>query len=236
MMLVIWQMCTHQDFFSALNSVLMAVSVIPLVSSGNTIGGMRSGNSSSPGCSPVARSRLKSRKSGTSMAKSAQQTQTGVNRMMWAEIVSLFVVRWCPLLGIFSAMNLKTVTKPKKQTLWHITKFLWHPVNTKREFLYLHNQILWERGETGRSAEKHRWERTFLLKKVHQSNKRWGGKRKTTGAYLTPADLACSAELQKSGTFSGSVKACRQAVKGMRARTGSGWARIFSSASFLLTS
>jgi len=55
-------------------------------------------------------------------------------------------------------------------------------------------------------------------------------------AYLIPADLACSAELQKSGTFSGSVKACRQAVKGIRARTGSGGARMFSSASFRLAS
>lgn len=55
-------------------------------------------------------------------------------------------------------------------------------------------------------------------------------------AYLTPADLACSAELQKSGTFSGSVKACRQAVKGIRALTGSGGGRMFSSASLRLTS
>lgn len=54
--------------------------------------------------------------------------------------------------------------------------------------------------------------------------------------YLIPADLACNAELQKSGTFSGSVKACRQAVKGIRALTGSGGARMFSSASFLLAS
>lgn len=53
---------------------------------------------------------------------------------------------------------------------------------------------------------------------------------------LTPADLACKAELQKSGTFSGSVKACRQAVKGIRALTGSGGGLVFSSASFLLAS
>lgn len=57
-----------------------------------------------------------------------------------------------------------------------------------------------------------------------------------TSAYLTPADLACSAELQKSGTFSGSVKACRHAVKGMRALTGSGGGCMFSSASFFLAS
>lgn len=55
-------------------------------------------------------------------------------------------------------------------------------------------------------------------------------------AYLTPADLACNAELQKSGTFSGSVKACRHAVKGMRALTGSGGGCMFSSASFFLAS
>lgn len=55
-------------------------------------------------------------------------------------------------------------------------------------------------------------------------------------AYLTPADLACSAELQKSGTFSGSVKACRHAVKGILALTGSGGARMFSSASLRLAS
>ena len=55
-------------------------------------------------------------------------------------------------------------------------------------------------------------------------------------AYLTPADLACSAELQKSGTFSGSVKACKQAVKGILALTGSGGALMFSSASFHLAS
>lgn len=54
--------------------------------------------------------------------------------------------------------------------------------------------------------------------------------------HLTPADLACRAELQKSGTFSGSVKACKQAVKGTRTLTGSGGGREFSSASFLLAS
>lgn len=46
---------------------------VPLVSSGSTMGGMRSGSSSSPACSPVARIRLRSRKSGTSMAKSADK-------------------------------------------------------------------------------------------------------------------------------------------------------------------
>lgn len=64
----------------------------------------------------------------------------------------------------------------------------------------------------------------------------WQYSRAQSSAYLTPADLACSAELQKSGTFSGSVKACRHAVKGMRALTGSGRGCIFSSASFLLVS
>lgn len=47
---------------------------IPLVSSGSTMGGMRSGSSSSPACSPVARNRLRSRKSGTSIAKSTDDT------------------------------------------------------------------------------------------------------------------------------------------------------------------
>lgn len=46
----------------------------PLVSSGSTMGGMRSGSSSSPACSPVARIRLRSKKSGTSMAKSVEKT------------------------------------------------------------------------------------------------------------------------------------------------------------------
>lgn len=46
---------------------------VPLVSSGSTMGGMRSGSSSSLACSPVARSRLRSRKSGTSMAKSTKK-------------------------------------------------------------------------------------------------------------------------------------------------------------------
>lgn len=45
------------------------------MSSGSTMGGMRSGSSSSPACSPVARSRLRSRKSGTSMAKSVHRRQ-----------------------------------------------------------------------------------------------------------------------------------------------------------------
>ena len=44
---------------------------IPLVSSGSTMGGMRSGSSSSPAWSPVPLNRFRSRKSGTSMAKSA---------------------------------------------------------------------------------------------------------------------------------------------------------------------
>lgn len=47
---------------------------VPLVSSASTMGGIRSGNSSSPACSPVARNRLRSRKSGTSMAKSIKET------------------------------------------------------------------------------------------------------------------------------------------------------------------
>lgn len=50
-------------------------SPVPLVSSGRTMGGMRSGSSSSPVCSPVARRRLRSRKSGTSMAKSEQNDE-----------------------------------------------------------------------------------------------------------------------------------------------------------------
>lgn len=49
---------------------------LPLVSPGRTMGGMRSGSSSSPACSPVARNRLRSRKSGTSIAKSTQERVT----------------------------------------------------------------------------------------------------------------------------------------------------------------
>lgn len=56
-----------------LKNSLLHFYFIPLVSSAKTMGGRRSGSSSSPACSPVARSRFRSRKSGTSMATSAER-------------------------------------------------------------------------------------------------------------------------------------------------------------------
>ncbi|TNN69089.1 hypothetical protein EYF80_020672 [Liparis tanakae] len=58
----------------------------------------------------------------------------------------------------------------------------------------------------------------------------------TSGWMKIQSSARSSAELQKSGTLSGSVKACRQAVKGIRALTGSGGACMFSSASLRLVS
>lgn len=72
-----------QFFILLLKLVRCCRDDVPLVSSGSTMGGMRSGSSSSPACSPVARIRLRSRKSGTSMAKSADQQQIKILRSEW---------------------------------------------------------------------------------------------------------------------------------------------------------
>lgn len=107
-------------------NLLNGSSFSPLVSSGMTMGGVRSGSSSSPACSPVARRRFKSRKSGTSTEISVEHKKDLWRKSyIWQKYIYCMLIHPEQTLGIIPFQTpCQNFAPPQNRKLSLIPKFV----------------------------------------------------------------------------------------------------------------